>query len=124
MENFKSFASEIFSSIKLSICSNKETLNYLNYFNGKNIKYFGNIKYCSTLQNIYSRNKIKFDIDKNSKIWCAISTHPGEEIFCAEVHQILKKSFKNVKTIIIPRHINWINKICDSLNKMGLKKLK
>ena len=117
----KSFASEIFSSIKLSICSNKETLNYLNYFNGKNIKYFGNIKYCSTLQNIYSRNKIKFDIDKNSKIWCAISTHPGEEIFCAEVHQILKKSFKNVKTIIIPRHINRINKISDSLNKMGLK---
>ncbi len=117
----KSFASEIFSSIKLSICSNKETLNYLNYFNGKNIKYFGNIKYCSTLQNIYSRNKIKFDIDKNSKIWCAISTHPGEEIFCAEVHQILKKTFKNVKTIIIPRHINRINKISDSLNKMGLK---
>tara|TARA_S200000501_G_scaffold375700_1_gene428397 strand:- start:797 stop:2065 length:1269 start_codon:yes stop_codon:yes gene_type:complete len=117
----KSFATEILSSIKLSICSNKETLNYLNHFNGKNIKYFGNIKYCSTLQNIYSGNNIKNDLDKNTKIWCAISTHPGEEIFCGEVHQILRKYFKNVKTIIIPRHINRINKISDSLNKMGLR---
>ena len=117
----KSFASEIFSSIKLSICSNKETSNYLNYFSVKNIKYFGNIKYCSALQNIYSINNIKTEEAKNSKIWCAISTHPGEEIFCAEVHKILSKSFKNLKTIIIPRHISRINDISDSLKKIGLK---
>ena len=117
----RSFASEIFGSIKLSICSNKETINYLEYFDAKNIKYFGNLKYCSTLQNVDSFKNIKIETEKNSKIWCAVSTHSGEEIFCAEVHKLLVKSYKNVKTIIIPRHINRVNEILISLNKMGLK---
>ena len=117
----KNFAVEVLSSIQLSICSNKETTNYLNYFNGKNIKYFGNLKYCSTLQSINSQKNEKIEVDKKNKIWCAISTHSGEEVFCAEVHQILKKYYKNVKTIIIPRHINRINKILLNLNKMGLR---
>ena len=117
----RSFASEIFGSIKLSICSNKETINYLEYFDAKNIKYFGNLKYCSTLQNADSFKNIKIETEKNSKIWCAVSTHSGEEIFCAEVHKLLIKSHKNVKTIIIPRHINRVNEILISLNKMGLK---
>ncbi len=117
----RSFASEILSSIQLSICSNKETMSYLSYFNGKNIKYFGNIKYCSTLQNINSGNNKKIELDRKNNIWCAVSTHPGEEIFCAEVHKILKKSNKNIKTIIIPRHTNRLKKILQSLNEMGLK---
>ena len=117
----RSFASEIFGSIKLSICSNKETINYLEYFDVKNIKYFGNLKYCSTLQNVDSFKNIKIQTEKNSKIWCAVSTHSGEEIFCAEVHKLLIKSHKNVKTIIIPRHINRVNEILIRLNKMGLK---
>ena len=117
----RSFASEIFGSIKLSICSNKETINYLEYFDVKNIKYFGNLKYCSTLQNVDSFKNIKIETEKNYKIWCAVSTHSGEEIFCAEVHKLLIKSHKNVKTIIIPRHINRVNEILIRLNKMGLK---
>ena len=29
------------------------------------------------------------------KIWCASSTHPGEEIICANAHINLKKKYKN-----------------------------
>ena len=118
---FRTFASEILSSIKVSICSNKETKDHLVYFNLKNIKYFGNIKYCSNLQSINSVENLKINIEENYKTWCAISTHPGEEVFCAEVHQILKRTFTKVKTIIIPRHINRIKDILFILNKMGLK---
>ena len=117
----KTFASEILSSIKVSICSNKETKDHLMYFNLKNVKYYGNIKYCSNLRKINLGKNLKINIEENYKTWCAISTHPGEEIFCAEVHQILKKTFKKVKTIIIPRHINRIKDIMFILNKMGLK---
>ena len=117
----KTFASEILSSIKVSICSNKETKDHLMYFNLKNVKYYGNIKYCSNLRKINLGKSLKINIEENYKTWCAISTHPGEEIFCAEVHQILKKTFKKVKTIIIPRHINRIKDILFILNKMGLK---
>ena len=37
------------------------------------------------------------------------------------MHKLLVKSYKNVKTIIIPRHIDRVNEILISLNKMGLK---
>ena len=52
---------------------------------------------------------------KNRKIWCAASTHPGEELICAKAHSILKKSYNNILTIIIPRHINRTEKITAEL---------
>ena len=55
------------------------------------------------------------------KIWCASSTHDGEEIFCGKTHIELKKKLKNVILIIIPRHIYRCNEIVKELNKMNLK---
>ncbi len=37
-------------------------------------------------------------------VWCAASTHPGEEEIIAEVHKQLKLFFPNILTIIVPRH--------------------
>ena len=51
------------------------------------------------------------------KTWCASSTHYNEEKFCGIAHIKLKKKFKNLLTIIIPRHINRINAIKTELNK-------
>jgi len=118
----KSFASELFGSISLSIASNKETVKNLNYFDVKNVKFFGNIKFCSPLdsdKNPYQDTPLNVDVKK--KIWCAISTHEGEEIFCGKVHQIIKKTYNNIMTIIIPRHIERTEKIFFDLKKMGLK---
>ena len=36
---------------------------------------------------------------------------PGEEIICSKVHLNLKKKYKYLLTIIIPRHIHRVNKI-------------
>ena len=115
----KSFASDIFSSITVSISSNKETLEHLNYFNAKNIKYFGNIKFCSSLKKTNEKKLNQLNVDIKKKVWCAISTHPNEEIFCANTHQILRKRYDNVLTIIIPRHIDRVKKIFLELKKMG-----
>ena len=41
---------------------------------------------------------------KSKKVWCAVSTHPGEEIICAKIHQLLCQKYKNLLLIIIPRH--------------------
>ena len=56
----------------------------------------------------------------SKKVWCAISTHSGEEIFCANVHRIIKKKHDKIITIIIPRHISRTKKIFLDLKKMGL----
>ena len=57
----------------------------------------------------------------DKKIWCASSTHDSEEKFCGTVHQKLKLKYKNLVTIIIPRHIDRINDIKDQLERMNLK---
>ena len=117
----RGFASQLVSSLSISISSNKETIDYLNYFNAKNVKYFGNIKFCSSVNKLKNYQSNHFDKISGKKIWCAISTHPGEEIFCAKVHKIIKKSNNKVITIIIPRHVNRTKKIFSDLKSMGLK---
>ena len=58
---------------------------------------------------------------KNKKIWCASSTHDNEENFIGIVHKKLKYNYKNLLTIIIPRHINRVNLIKSQLDELGLK---
>jgi len=116
-----SFAYELFGSFSVSISSSRETADYLSYLKSRNIKYFGNIKFCSSINKSEKFDKNQFSLIKEKKIWCAVSTHPGEEVFCANVHRIIKKSDNNILTIIIPRHINRIKKIFLNLKKMGFK---
>ena len=54
------------------------------------------------------------------KVWCAASTHYNEELVCGLVHKQLKKKYKNLLTIIIPRHIERTKSIVEDLNKLNL----
>ena len=116
----KNFAAQLFDSLSASISSNKETVGYLNYFNAKNVKYFGNIKFCSSIQKLKDFEGNQFEQISEKKMWCAVSIHPGEEIFCGKVHNIIKKSNKRVTTVIIPRHVHKTKKIYSNLKNMGL----
>ena len=42
-------------------------------------------------------------------------------MFCAKTHWELKKTYSNILTIIIPRHINRIKKITNELSGLNLK---
>ena len=119
---FKNFAQKVFGKFDLCIASNKESENYLRILGIKNIKNYGNLKFTKTKSS--SDSFSNRDIDeklKNRKIWCAASTHSTEELFCAKTHLELKKSFKNILTIIIPRHISRVKKIIDELSILNLK---
>ena len=50
----------------------------------------------------------------------ASSTHDGEEMFCGKAHLILKNKFKNLITIIIPRHIHRVKRIESELQNLNL----
>jgi 3-deoxy-D-manno-octulosonic-acid transferase len=113
-----SFAKKIFSSFDLCLPSSFESQKYLEKLNAKNIRYIGNLKFAYPIEvkKLNIKNE-KFLINK--KFWCAASTHKGEEIFCLKTHLILKKVYKDIISIIIPRHINRsdeINKLCNRLN--------
>ena len=118
---FSNFSKEIFKNFNLCLTSNKETIKYLNELGVKNIKFLGNLKYSqSENENVNLNNSLeKFLLSK--KTWCASSTHFNEEIFCGEVHKKLKKKYKNLLTIIIPRHINRADEIKNDFKKLKLK---
>ena len=118
---FHVFTKKIFEKIKVAYPSNNETHNYLKKLNVKKIKKIGNLKFSD----IENQKKQKFlpsflrRLDKRL-IWCASSTHPGEEKVIAQTHLVLKKKFKNLLTIIIPRHVQRVNEIKDEIKTLGL----
>ena len=89
---FQTLSSEIFKSFSLCIPSSKNTHDYLKILGAQNIKYFGNIKFCSNLED--------------------------ETI---EDSQFKSLSNKNILTIIIPRHIDRTERIFSTLKDLGLK---
>ena len=115
------FSKLIFNKFDLCLSSNKETVSFLKKLGAKNIKYFGNLKYSqSENEKIEIDNQtLKFISKKN--VWCASSTHNPEEKFIGLVHIKLKKKYKNLLTVIIPRHINRKERIKDQLKNLGLK---
>lgn len=71
----------------------------------KNVTTFGNLKNAANPlpynEPEYQRLKNLF---KGRKVWCAASTHEGEEEIILKVHRRLKEDFPNLLTILVPRH--------------------
>ena len=116
------YSKKIFEKFDLCLASSKTSENYLKILGAKNVKNYGNLKFANIK---FSANK---QLDSNflnkisdRKIWCAASTHSSEETFCGKTHLNLKKTYKNILTIIIPRHINRSKIIEQQLSKLNLK---
>ena len=114
------FAQKIFKNFDLCLAGSEETKNNLIKLNAKNIKYIGNLKFSSINETV-KLNKLNTSRLDNFNVWCAASTHDGEEIFCLNVHRKIKQSNSNLITIIIPRHINRVQKINKLCKKLKLK---
>ncbi len=110
-------ANQIFGSLNMCLSSNLETKNFLLKLKAKNVLHTGNIKlaYPINFKEIDKDNEKKL---RSKEIWCAISTHEGEENICLNVHKIIKKKTEIV-TLIAPRHIDRskkIRRLCEKLN--------
>ena len=115
------FSKTIFQSINKCLVSNQETVKYLRYFGVKNVKSIGNLKF---VQNKYINLSLPKNLTKlllNKKTWCSSSTHRGEELISIKVHKILKKKFKSIISIIIPRHIDRSSELVKMFNEHNLK---
>ena len=117
-----SFAKEIFSLIKKTYPQNQQTKYFLKKLGVSKLEEIGNLKY------IENKNENKDVLNKKIlkrlakyKVWVAASTHEGEELFAAKAHILLKEKEKNLITIIIPRHINRVDKIVNELKNLNLK---
>ena len=119
---FNKLTKNIFQNIKIAYPQNLETEKFLKKLKVKKIKKIGNLKFCEVKnqKNFYLDKSFLYSI-KNRLIFCAASTHPGEEIEIAKSHLILKKKYKNLLTIIIPRHIDRAREINNDLKALNLR---
>ncbi len=115
------FSKKIFEKIDLCLTSNTISKIYLKRLGAKNVKFIGNLKFSQSEKIIDQLDQRLKKFIKSKKIWCASSTHYPEEKFCGNVHKKLKTKYKNLMTIIIPRHIDRVDQIKEELNKQDLR---
>ena len=118
---FPNFSEKLFNNFSLCLSSSIESKKFLQKLGAKNVKFIGNLKFTQSNEIIIEqKSKIKkfFSL---KKIWCASSTHDTEEYLCGKVHKELKKKYKNLLTIIIPRHIERSDEIKTQLHQLNLK---
>ncbi len=116
---FPKIAKKIFGIFDLCICSSSETKKNLEKLELKKVYYKGNIKLIKQLDNNEFKN-INENILLKKRFWFAASTHKEEEIFCLKTHLKLKEKYKDIVTIIAPRHIDRANKIQSLSKKFNL----
>tara|TARA_S200000501_G_scaffold174899_1_gene164574 strand:- start:1641 stop:2894 length:1254 start_codon:yes stop_codon:yes gene_type:complete len=115
------FSEKIFSKFALCLSSSRTSKIHLKKLGVKNVKLFGNLKFSQSENEIIKMDSNLKKFLKSKKTWCAASTHNKEEIFCGLVHKELKKKYKNLLTIIIPRHVHRVENINEDLTKLNLK---
>ena len=116
---FSNVAKKIFGMFDLFLCSNNETKIYLERLNLKNIYYRGNIKLVERIEESEIRN-LNQDFLLKKRFWLAASIHEGEDNFCLQTHLSLKEKFKDIITIIAPRHIERSEDIKSLAEKLNL----
>jgi len=118
---FNASAKNLFEKFDICLTSNLKSKKYLKILGAKKIKFIGNLKFSQAekSEDYLDYNLKKFFLTK--KIWCASSTHNTEENICGLAHKKLKKRYKNLLTIIIPRHIERTKYIVDEMKKLNLK---
>ena len=118
---FSSNARKFFQKFDLCLSSSLKSKRYLKLLGVKKIKFIGNLKFTESEMSTkdLDNNLKKFFLSK--KIWCASSTHDIEEKICASAHKKLKNKYKDLLTIIIPRHIDRTRNIIDEIKKLDLK---
>ena len=117
-----SFSKKIFSKFDLCLGQNNQTCNYLKALGAKNIKKIGNLKFSQSSDELKNKSysKIKNLFKNKNVILTAVSTHYGEELFCTKAYINLKKKFKNIILIIIPRHVHRSNEVKEELSSLGI----
>ena len=117
---FPIIAKKVFSNFDLCLTSSEESKNNLDQLHLANIEHIGNLKFTVKNKALDINDVNKKILDK-FKVWCAVSTHEGEELIALKTHVKIKENYNNIFTIIIPRHINRVSYIKNLSNKFNLK---
>jgi len=111
----------LFSQFDACYPSSKVSKIHLKKLGAKKIKLIGNLKFSQTEKSEFEPNNKLRNIFASKYVWCASSTHQTEEKLIALAHEKIKKKYKNLITIIIPRHVQRTKSILKELKHLELK---
>jgi 3-deoxy-D-manno-octulosonic-acid transferase len=115
------FISTLLGAFDLILAQTEKDGLHYQKLGGPNVQCLGNLKYASpalpcdplVLENLKT-------VVGDRPLWLAASTHPGEELYFARIHQKLKDTFPNLLSIIAPRHPDRGTDIKAELSHLGL----
>ncbi len=115
----------LLSSFDVILAADTQTADGLSWLLGKDIECAGNLKDAApALPCDADELKRLKAATKRRAIWCAASTHKGEEELIAQSVIEIKKSIPNALLILAPRHPERAKEVKDILTKAGLKSLR
>ena len=116
------FSKNIFSKIDLCLVQEKIYQNRFQKLGIEDVKVSGNIKFLSAPPVVKFSDYLKLKKNLKKKFVITLfSSHEKEEINLINCHNDLKKKFKNLVFIIIPRHINKSSSIVMNLKNNDKK---
>lgn len=120
-QRFPKTAQRILSSFTLLFAQSKIALERFQSLGIKEAQYLGNLKFSGRPleANPEKLKHLKAQL-KDRPVWAASCTHPGEEEIIIQAHKQLKKTLKDVVTIIIPRHPHRADKLRQTWEAEGL----
>lgn len=115
----------ILSSFDIILAADTQTADGLSWLLEKEIESSGNLKdSIPALDCDEAELKKLKTATKNRAIWCAASTHKGEEELIAKTALDIKKAQPNALLILAPRHPERAKEVKDILTKAGLTSLR
>jgi len=116
------FSQKIFKSIDICLVQDSFSQHRFKNLGTKNVQLIGNLKFLSKKPEV--NQKDFFSLKKQlmgKRIITMFSTHENEEKYLIYCLKQLKKKYKNIFFIIIPRHLHRAEKIKYSLKKHNVK---
>lgn len=111
----------LLSSFDLIMAQDEQNADRLRQLSDREVLAFGNLKNAAAPLPCQAA-----DIDRlrraigNRPIWLAASTHPGEEETVFDAHNLLKREFPDVLTLLAPRHPERGGELFDLAKNKGL----
>ena len=114
----KKVAQKLLKQFNSISAQSREVKSFLEFFGIQNVHFLGNLKFISP-DNVPNNDSFVFrKVVENS--WVAMSIHKGEETFIIETVKKIKKKQIESQCILIPRHLNIIKELTDTIRANNL----
>ncbi len=108
----KKLKESIFDSIDICLAQSKSDYKRFIMLGVQNVQFLVNTKFFADRSNVDEKlYKYLKEKTKDKKIWLVNCSHKGEEEIIVETHNMLKKVYNNIMTILIIRHPNRIKEV-------------